>query len=175
MPALPGARYPNLAVKFLILLPHPRHLPTQKRMTGLSGQDFDLLVIGGGITGCGVARDAAMRGLKVALVERDDFASGNLRPFLTSRSRRHSISRARAAPPRVRVDTGAADAASHCATPGQTARVHVADLSRRPCRTGAAECGTPRLLPDGGRALSQHFDLIPGETLSENRLWRAPA
>jgi glycerol-3-phosphate dehydrogenase len=45
-------------------------------MTGLSGQDFDLLVIGGGITGCGVARDAAMRGLKVALVERDDFASG---------------------------------------------------------------------------------------------------
>jgi glycerol-3-phosphate dehydrogenase len=45
-------------------------------MTGLSGEDFDLLVIGGGITGCGVARDAAMRGLKVALVERDDFASG---------------------------------------------------------------------------------------------------
>ena len=45
-------------------------------MTGLSGQDFDVLVIGGGITGCGVARDAAMRGLSVALVERDDFASG---------------------------------------------------------------------------------------------------
>jgi glycerol-3-phosphate dehydrogenase len=45
-------------------------------MTELSGQQFDLLVIGGGITGCGVARDAAMRGLKVALVERDDFASG---------------------------------------------------------------------------------------------------
>lgn len=45
-------------------------------MSGLSGQDFDLLVIGGGITGCGVARDAAMRGLNVALVERDDFASG---------------------------------------------------------------------------------------------------
>jgi glycerol-3-phosphate dehydrogenase len=45
-------------------------------MTELSGEKFDLLVIGGGITGCGVARDAAMRGLKVALVERDDFASG---------------------------------------------------------------------------------------------------
>lgn len=42
----------------------------------LSGEVFDLLVIGGGITGCGVARDAAMRGLRVALVERDDFASG---------------------------------------------------------------------------------------------------
>ncbi len=37
---------------------------------------FDLLVVGGGITGCGIARDAAMRGLRVALVERDDFGSG---------------------------------------------------------------------------------------------------
>ena len=45
-------------------------------MTGLSGKKFDLLVIGGGITGCGVARDAAMRGLRVALFEGDDFASG---------------------------------------------------------------------------------------------------
>lgn len=45
-------------------------------MTGLSGEVFDVLVIGGGITGCGVARDAAMRGLRVALVERGDFASG---------------------------------------------------------------------------------------------------
>jgi glycerol-3-phosphate dehydrogenase len=45
-------------------------------MAEFSGEQFDLLVIGGGITGCGVARDAAMRGLKVALVERDDFASG---------------------------------------------------------------------------------------------------
>lgn len=45
-------------------------------MTDLSGAQFDLLIIGGGITGCGVARDAAMRGLSVVLVERDDFASG---------------------------------------------------------------------------------------------------
>ena len=37
---------------------------------------FDVLVVGGGITGVGVARDAALRGLDVALVERDDFASG---------------------------------------------------------------------------------------------------
>ena len=37
---------------------------------------FDLLIIGGGITGAGVALDAATRGLRVALVERDDFASG---------------------------------------------------------------------------------------------------
>ncbi|HKR08097.1 MAG TPA: glycerol-3-phosphate dehydrogenase/oxidase [Gemmatimonadaceae bacterium] len=45
-------------------------------MTELFNRPFDLLVIGGGITGCGVARDAAMRGLSVALIERDDFASG---------------------------------------------------------------------------------------------------
>jgi len=45
-------------------------------MADLTAERFDLLVIGGGINGCGVARDAAMRGLKVALVERDDFASG---------------------------------------------------------------------------------------------------
>jgi glycerol-3-phosphate dehydrogenase len=37
---------------------------------------FDVLVVGGGITGAGVARDAAMRGLRTALVEKDDFASG---------------------------------------------------------------------------------------------------
>jgi glycerol-3-phosphate dehydrogenase len=38
--------------------------------------DLDLLVIGGGITGAGIALDAASRGLSVALVERDDFAAG---------------------------------------------------------------------------------------------------
>ena len=40
------------------------------------GRTFDLLVIGGGATGCGVALDAASRGLKVALVEKNDFAEG---------------------------------------------------------------------------------------------------
>ena len=39
-------------------------------------EQFDLLVIGGGITGAGTARDAASRGLKVALVEAKDFAWG---------------------------------------------------------------------------------------------------
>ncbi|MBA3812018.1 MAG: glycerol-3-phosphate dehydrogenase/oxidase [Caulobacteraceae bacterium] len=42
----------------------------------LEARVFDLAVIGGGITGAGVARDAAMRGLSVALVEARDFASG---------------------------------------------------------------------------------------------------
>ena len=38
--------------------------------------NYDLLVIGGGATGAGIALDAATRGLKVALVERDDYSSG---------------------------------------------------------------------------------------------------
>lgn len=42
----------------------------------LKSKDFDMLIIGGGITGAGVARDATMRGLNVALVEKDDFAEG---------------------------------------------------------------------------------------------------
>ena len=38
--------------------------------------EYDLLVIGGGATGSGIALDAATRGLKVAIVERDDFSAG---------------------------------------------------------------------------------------------------
>jgi len=41
----------------------------------LDGEDFDLLVAGGGATGAAIARDAATRGLRVALCERGDFAS----------------------------------------------------------------------------------------------------
>jgi glycine/D-amino acid oxidase-like deaminating enzyme len=48
----------------------------RENLQALRTETFDLLVVGGGITGAGVARDAAMRGLRVALVERDDFASG---------------------------------------------------------------------------------------------------
>nr|MCU0261525.1 FAD-dependent oxidoreductase [Ilumatobacteraceae bacterium] len=42
----------------------------------LRSEQFDVVVVGGGITGVGVALDAATRGLRTALVERDDFASG---------------------------------------------------------------------------------------------------
>lgn len=42
----------------------------------LSKEKFDLVIVGGGITGAGIARDASSRGLKVALVEAQDFASG---------------------------------------------------------------------------------------------------
>jgi len=42
----------------------------------LQSTEFDLVIIGGGITGAGIALDAATRGMKVALVEKNDFASG---------------------------------------------------------------------------------------------------
>ncbi len=42
----------------------------------LEHEQFDVLIVGGGITGVGAALDAATRGLRTALVERDDFASG---------------------------------------------------------------------------------------------------
>ena len=42
----------------------------------LTGGVFDLLIVGGGIVGAGIARDAAMRGLRVGLVEQFDFAFG---------------------------------------------------------------------------------------------------
>lgn len=42
----------------------------------LAQESFDVVVVGGGITGLGVALDASTRGLRVALIERDDFASG---------------------------------------------------------------------------------------------------
>jgi glycerol-3-phosphate dehydrogenase len=47
-----------------------------RALAALERVPFDVLVIGGGVTGAGVALDAAARGLRTALVERDDFASG---------------------------------------------------------------------------------------------------
>lgn len=44
--------------------------------TGISSQEYDVIIIGGGITGAGTARDCAMRGLKVLLVEKKDFTNG---------------------------------------------------------------------------------------------------
>ncbi|KNA07170.1 hypothetical protein SOVF_174370 [Spinacia oleracea] len=54
--------------------------PRRAQISSLAGstadKPLDMLVIGGGATGCGVALDAATRGLRVGVVEREDFASG---------------------------------------------------------------------------------------------------
>src|SRR5512143_2150390 len=52
------------------------HTARSENIERLASEPFDLLVIGGGITGAAIARDAALRGFKTALVEKDDFASG---------------------------------------------------------------------------------------------------
>src|SRR3989449_10435499 len=48
----------------------------QRSTEALTDGTFDLCILGGGITGAGVALDAATRGWRVALIERGDFASG---------------------------------------------------------------------------------------------------
>ena len=59
--------------------PPPRDAMLERlKAAAKEGGEFDLLVVGGGATGAGVAVDAATRGLKVALVERDDFSSGKI-------------------------------------------------------------------------------------------------
>jgi len=52
------------------------NLNRKETVRNIEKQDFDLLIIGGGITGAGIALDAASRGLKVLLLEQNDFASG---------------------------------------------------------------------------------------------------
>ncbi|BDG36500.1 glycerol-3-phosphate dehydrogenase/oxidase [Saccharococcus caldoxylosilyticus] len=48
----------------------------RERLEKMSKQHYDVLVVGGGITGCGIALDAVTRGMKTALVEMQDFAAG---------------------------------------------------------------------------------------------------
>src|ERR1700730_8951719 len=52
------------------------NLNRKKIVHSLKGEEFDVLVIGGGITGAGIAFDAVTRGMKTALVEMQDFAAG---------------------------------------------------------------------------------------------------
>lgn len=47
-----------------------------ERLKNMSEEQYDLLVIGGGITGAGIALDATLRGMKVALIDMQDFAAG---------------------------------------------------------------------------------------------------
>ncbi|XP_026708875.1 glycerol-3-phosphate dehydrogenase, mitochondrial [Athene cunicularia] len=61
-----------------VTVPIKNHFPTREQqiLALQTTGEFDVLVIGGGATGCGCALDAVTRGLKTALLERDDFSSG---------------------------------------------------------------------------------------------------
>ncbi|HEX5831048.1 MAG TPA: glycerol-3-phosphate dehydrogenase/oxidase, partial [Gemmatimonadaceae bacterium] len=57
-------------------MPSSPSLARRRALERLASERYDLLVVGGGITGAGIARDAALRGLRTALVERADFGGG---------------------------------------------------------------------------------------------------
>lgn len=52
------------------------HITRRQNLDRLASETFDYVIVGGGITGAGIAREAAMRGRKVALLEKNDFAFG---------------------------------------------------------------------------------------------------
>ena len=57
-------------------LTSPKVIPTRsEQINNLSSKKFDILVVGGGATGCGAALDAASRGLSTALIEKGDFGT----------------------------------------------------------------------------------------------------
>src|SRR6185312_4294005 len=77
---IPIARDRSLELHGRSMTPDPRPMfgaaQRPEFVAALARETFDVLVVGGGIVGAGIARDAAMRGLRVALVEQYDFASG---------------------------------------------------------------------------------------------------
>lgn len=60
----------------LILFRFKTQNKQNRNQTEIMDNLFDVIIIGGGVTGAGTARDCAMRGLKVLLVEKDDYANG---------------------------------------------------------------------------------------------------
>lgn len=62
--------------RFASIRSHPLALSRADAAAALAGESFDVLIVGGGISGAYTALDCATRGLRVALVEKDDFASG---------------------------------------------------------------------------------------------------
>ena len=84
-------------------------MPSREEMWEQIPQEVDVVVIGGGITGAGILRDAARRGLRAVLFEQNDIAYGT---SSRSRSRRgKASSRARASSERPDQSTGRRSAA----------------------------------------------------------------
>lgn len=79
-PAVPPPGYREgklIPPSFPLIKSRLEQIEDLKRSSGGDKEnEYDLLVIGGGATGSGIALDAATRGLKVAIVERDDFSAG---------------------------------------------------------------------------------------------------
>ena len=74
----------------------------QESRARLEREEVDVLVVEGGITGVGIALDAASRGLSVGLIEADDLAAGTSSRFEQAHSRRPAVSRDAGVPARAR-------------------------------------------------------------------------
>ena len=74
MVSLPGRKINTARAK--MVLENPQGFSRKEMLSELDSTTYDLIIVGGGITGSYAALDAAQRGLKVALLEKDDFASG---------------------------------------------------------------------------------------------------
>ncbi len=64
----------------------------RNNLARLGSEEFDLLVIGGGINGAGIARDAALRGLRVALIEKGRLRQRHQQPISEAHPRRVALS-----------------------------------------------------------------------------------
>ena len=56
----------------------------ERCLQGFGDQTYDVLVVGGGITGAGIAREAAWSGLRTLLIEKSDFGSGADRKYCSA-------------------------------------------------------------------------------------------
>lgn len=74
MVSLPGRKVNDARAK--MVLENPQGFSRHEMLAELSSTVYDIVIVGGGITGSYAALDAAQRGFKVALIEKDDFASG---------------------------------------------------------------------------------------------------
>ena len=137
----------------------------------LAGHTFDVLVVGGGIYGLTIAYDAAQRGLSVALIERDDFGSGDVLQPPAHHSRRAALPADARLRARARVGARAADARADRAARGPSAALRApalpiaherqaGDARRRSrsigsCPPAATTASPPRIVCPAGRVVSR--------------------
>ena len=97
----------------------------------LERRRFDLIVVGAGINGAGIARDAAMRGLRVLLLDKGDIARRHHQLVDPADPRRAALPGARRGRPRPRVAAGARAAAAQRPPPRQAAAAAASRSTRR--------------------------------------------
>ena len=103
--------------------------------------DFDLAIIGGGINGAGLARDAAGRGLRVLLVEMNDLGSGTSSASSKTDPWRPALSRARCLPAGARGAQRARSAVAHGAACDPADALHAAAAAGPALAAHAAASG----------------------------------